>query len=185
MTEDFQALIDLEGQDLVLWVFSRYKNLIRKKAYFYNRASKGRIDVDDFVSDSYINLTYYMKFINIKKVNQDKFMFYIYVSYAISKTLKEHRKCNDCVSIEQNELQNVLVAPIEQVSLRDHVLQHLYEHLTSRQIKVLELKQSNPDITYRELGKKFGVCLQTIIRDVQLAKETYNQLFGTNFKIGR
>lgn len=185
MTDDFKALCDLRDQSLVLWVFSKYKNLILKKAYFYSRVSKGQIDVDDFVSDVYLNLTYYLNFINIDKVKEDSFMFYVYVTYAVSKTLKQHRRLNAPVSIEQNNLENELVA-VEQINLSaDYLSNQLFKHLTKRQVEVIKIKQANPSITYRELGTMFGVRLQTIVRDVQLAKKTYNDLFGTNFQIGR
>jgi DNA-directed RNA polymerase specialized sigma24 family protein len=62
---------------------------------------------------------------------------------------------------------------------------HLYKNLSSRQVQILELRQKHPELTYAEIGKRFGVRGPTIVRDVQLAKETYNKLFGTNFQIGR
>lgn len=185
MTEDFQALRDFSGQKLVLWVYSKYKLLIKKKAYFYSKVSRGQVDADDFMSDVYLNITYYLKFVDIQKTNEEKFMFYIYVGYAISRTLKQYRKACDCISIEQNELENYLVAPTEQNCLCEQSLTQFYSHLTDRQVKVLKLRQIYPDITYKELGERFGVCLQTIVRDVQLAKKTYNNLFGANLQIGR
>ena len=185
MTEDYQALQDFSGQKLILWVFTKYKNLIRKKAYLYSRVARGRIDVDDFMSDVYLNLVYYIKFIDIAKTNSEKFMFYIYVTYAISRTLKQYKEDCVCVSIEQNDLDNYLVASEEQFCFCECNLDQFYKCLSKRQVEVLRLRQNRPNITYKELGALFGVRLQTIVRDVQLAKEKYNNMFGTHFQIGR
>jgi len=185
MTEDYRALQDFSGQKLILWVFTKYKNLIRKKASLYSRVSRGRIDADDFMSDVYLNLVYYIKFIDIAKTNSEKFMFYIYVTYAISRTLKQYREDCVCVSIEQNDLDNYLTTSEEQLCLCEYNLDQFYKCLSKRQVEVLRLRQNRPNITYRELGERFGVCLQTIVRDVQLAKEKYNNMFGTHFQIGR
>lgn len=184
MTEDFKALCSLSGQDLVLWAFSRYKNLIYKKAIYYSRVSKGRIGKEDFASDVYMNLTYYLSFLKKQKAKEDKFMFYIYVTYAISKTLKQNRSPLECVSIEQNDLQDFIETRDDTCACEINI-NRFYEKLTPRQVAVLKLKQKNQSITYKELGKRFNVCLQTIVRDTQLAKQTYNEMYGTHFAIGR
>ena len=48
MTIDYQALTSLPSEKLPEWVFRQYEGKIRKKAFFYERVSKGRIDSSDF-----------------------------------------------------------------------------------------------------------------------------------------
>jgi len=186
MTIDYQVLTSLPSEKLPEWVFRQYEGKIRKKAFFYERVSKGRIDSSDFISETYLNLLHFLRYIRIEKANPDKFMFYIYVTYAISKTFKKMYKeiqtsVLDSVSLEKEHSS----FSAEEDFFHTYTKKHLYKNLSSRQVQILELRQKHPELTYAEIGKRFGVRGPTIVRDVQLAKETYNKLFGTNFQIGR
>lgn len=186
MTTDYQALRDLPPEKRVEWVFKQYEGKIRKKAFFYERVSKGRIDSSDFISETYLNLAHFLKYVNIDKANPEKFMFYLYVTYAISKTFKKAYKETQKETTDSSALEKAISSfSIEDDFIQSYTKNYLYENLTDRQIQILELRQNNPGLTYKEIGLKFGVRGPTIVRDVQLAKKTYNRLFGTNFQIGR
>jgi len=69
MTIDYQVLTSLPSEKLPEWVFRQYEGKIRKKAFFYERVSKGRIDSSDFISETYLNLLHFLKYIRIEKAN--------------------------------------------------------------------------------------------------------------------
>lgn len=80
----------------VNFVFEKYKPLIYKKASLYSRCSKGRIDRDDFVSDVYEKLYYFVSKIDKSKIKDiEKFSYYTSVRYAIFSVYKKERKIID------------------------------------------------------------------------------------------
>ena len=79
--------------ELVTAAFTLYENFIYSKAIYYSKVSYSRIDSDDFVSDVYVELFYFLGRIKISKIkDKEKFSFYIYMQYAVSRVYKKCRK---------------------------------------------------------------------------------------------
>lgn len=72
--------------------YNKYMNLINKKAKIYERNSRGKIQSEDFCSDVYIELHNMVRSLKEYKMQPDKFMFYAYIKYAISKVYNKNMK---------------------------------------------------------------------------------------------
>jgi RNA polymerase sigma factor (sigma-70 family) len=177
-TKDYEIYLSNRDckEKLVFAIYSIYKPLIEKlsRRYYYN--SGGRIEADDFQSEVYLKLYYFVNYIKSEKINPDTFMFYIYVMYAISSVLKSYKKVHnsELLLLSTEEGENQFASP-ENESLLRVDLDKFYSRLTSRQKEVLKQKQLGK--TTEEIGSILNTKSKTVNRDIRRAKEIAHLYF--------
>ncbi len=178
MTKDYEIYEKNIGckEKLVFEIYTAYKPLIEKLSKRYSFNSGGRIEAEDFQSEVYLRLYYYVNYIKKEKINPETFMFYIYVKYAISSVLEKNKTVNnnELLLIDNEEAQNLYFAP-EIFTPFSLDLNKFYSKLTKRQLKVIKYRQRgiHENETRKILKISHGTYLGCINRAKELAKEFF------------
>lgn len=177
-----KALLDSVSDlnQLTLLVFNQYEGLIKKKAQFYSRVSKNKIEIDDFMSEVYLNLRTFIQYIKKDKVKSSTFSFYIYVKYAIIRTWKKFMKTisQESYSLDETDQDG---NPLRQLPCTKYNFNPLelnmdifLKSLTHRQRKILELV--NQGYIYKDIQKKLKTSYGIIpieVRKIRIIAQQY------------
>lgn len=161
---------------MVFAVYKKYQPLIQSKAKKYEFNSGGRIDQEDFASDVYVRLHYFLSYIKEEKIDPNTFMFYSYVKYAISSVFHKSKKVSstEFLLINDETHQNYYEAP-EFNSILSLNVEPFMNSLTSRQRKVLNYVRKGE--TYTSIQKKLKCSYGTIAGDIWRAKQLAKDYF--------
>ncbi len=173
-------ILELENlNQKVFMVFEKYKPLIIKKAYIYCRCSKNRMCVEDFISDVYEILYYFVGRIEKSKVkNLENFSYYRSVQYAILRIYKKIRKLvknEKLINIDDDNKPEFQFVAKEKVEDPLPDVNTFMKLLTVRQRRILNYKMEGK--TLNEIRTKLKCSYGTVHRDIYLAKQTYLKKF--------
>jgi DNA-directed RNA polymerase specialized sigma24 family protein len=176
---DLEILNENDLSKKVYMVFEKYKPLIMKKAYLYERCSKGRIQKEDFMSDVYEKLYYFVGKIEINKVkNLNKFSYYKSVYFAILRVYYKTRKIFDCEHLfDFDEDGNETVQLVSKFGFSEMApdISKFMDRLTDRQKYVVQKRMEGR--TFLEIRKELNLSHGSVVRDVYIAKQIYNEYF--------
>lgn len=176
---DLEILQNGSVSEKVYNVFEKYKPLIMKKASLYEKCSKGRISKEDFASDVYEKLYYFVGRLEINKVkNIDKFSYYKSVHFAILRVYYKTRTIFDCEKLfeldeDGNEKIQLLSRNVVCETAPD--ISKFMKRLSDRQKFVLEEKMKGK--TFQEIRMVLKCSHGTVVRDIYIAKQIYNEYF--------
>lgn len=174
----FESVEDLN--QLTLEVFNLYRGLILKKALFYSRVSRNRIEKEDFMSEVFLNLHKLLSYLKKDKIKSENFSFYLSVRYAIIRTWKKQMRVinQETISLDETDEEG---NPIRQIPCTKYCFNPLelnkkpfLNQLSPRQRKILELK--NQGLVYKDIQKKLGTSYGIIpieIRKIRLIAQDY------------
>ena len=174
---DLEILQNGTTSEKVYNVFNKYKPLIMKKASLYERCSKGRIQKEDFTSDVYEKLYYFVGRLEINKVKDlTKFSYYKSVYFAILRVYYKTRKIFDYerrfdVDEDGNE-KTQLVSKFSVSELAPDISKFM-DRLTDRQKYVLDRKMKGE--THTQIREKLSVSHGTIVHELIRIKKVYNE----------
>ena len=151
-----------------------------KKASLYERCSKGRIQNEDFVSDVYEVLYYFVGRMDIEKVKDlSKFSYYKSVQFAILRTLKKNRKILDKECLfqydEDGNEKTQLVSKLGFSELAPDISKFM-DRLTDRQKYILERKMKGE--THLQIRTKLKLSHGMITHEMVKVKNIYNEFFS-------
>lgn len=177
---DLEILQNGSISEKVYNVFEKYKPLIMKKASLYERCSKGRIQKEDFISDVYEVLYYFVGRMDIKKVkNVSNFSYYKSVQFAILRTLKKNRKIFDKECLfqydEDGNETTQLVSKLGFSELAPDISKFM-DRLTDRQKYILERKMKGE--THLQIRTKLKLSHGMITHEMVKVKNIYNEFFS-------
>ena len=171
--DDLEILNEENLSERVYMVFEKYKPYIYKKAINISKISKGFVDVEDFVSDTYEWLYYFIDRIKKEKTNEN-FSYYIHVKFAVLRVINKN------VKISKNErfLEDYedFACPEERESDFKYDLDKFVDTLPKRQ-KIVFVKKLNGE-TFETIEKFLNVSHGTAVRDNQLATKSFANYFG-------
>ena len=147
MTSDFEFLTThFENKPLIAHkAWELYKGFIYKKGLSH-LSRRDRADLDDFASDVYEKLVYFISLIKLEKINPENFCFYLFVNYACCNVLTAYSKRNRLPLIGLEDFENYEIA-----SSRDSYafcVAELKKKLTPRQLKILKWREEGKTITF-------------------------------------
>lgn len=173
MTRDYQ-LFSSRKNDLSLMVtevYELYKPYIMKKAYFYERCSKGQILAEDFMSDVYVKLFEFLGRITDEKIKDiEKFSFFVWVHYTSTRVFDKHMKLLKVESccLDDNENQYCSNYRVSE-TLCD--INKFFDQLTERQRKIVEDKKNG--IHETKTLKKLKISHGTYCSEIIKAKKIF------------
>lgn len=177
---DLEILQNGTTSEKIYNVFEKYKPLIMKKASLYERCSKGRIQKEDFISDVYEALYYFVGRITIDKVKDlSKFSYYKSVHFAISRIYWKQKKVFDCEHLfdldkDGNETTQ-LVSKLGFSEMAPDISKFM-DRLTDRQKIVLDKKMKGE--TYSQIREVINVSHGTIVHEMIRIKKVYDEFFS-------
>lgn len=177
---DLEILQNGTTSEKVYNVFEKYKPLIMKKASLYERCSKGRIQKEDFISDVYEVLYYFVGRIDIEKVKDlSKFSYYKSVHFAILRVFYKTKKVFDCEHLfdldEDGNEKTQLVSKLGFSEMAPDISKFM-DRLTDRQKYVVRKRMEGR--TFLEIRKELNLSHGSVVRDVYIAKQIYNEFFS-------
>ncbi len=179
MTKDYQIYQANKGNisDLVYQMYTQYKGLIDRSAKRYSFHSGGRIEKEDFISNTYERLYYFAKFIKEDKINPETFMFHLYVKNAMSSVLKKSKKVNtkELLLIDAEGAENLYQAPDTTESIYTLNKPSFYAALSTRQKFILSKVQGGAiynDIQ-KDLNCSYGIIPIEIRKMRKIAKDFF------------
>jgi hypothetical protein len=175
MIEDYETLEKIgDLAQLVTVVWTKYRPYIYKRAIQCEYVSKGRILREDFASDVYLKLFYFLGRIDIQKIKEkESFSFFIFVSQAATRVLdnsiKKDRKESVCLNCEKYE---------NSVEYRDEEnlffnLEEYLSQLTERQRTIVNdrMNRIHEKETLKKLKISHGTYCAEIIKSRNKLKE--------------
>lgn len=176
---DLEILQNGTISEKVYNVFTKYKPLIMKKASLYERCSKGRIQKEDFISDVYEALYYFVGRIDIEKVKDlSKFSYYKSVHFAILRVFYKTKKVFDYEHLfdldEDGNEKTQLVSKFGVSELAPDISKFM-KRLSERQKFVLNKRMKGK--TFQEIRTVLKCSHGTVVRDMYIAKQIYNEYF--------
>lgn len=171
---------------MALYVYNKYFPMISKKILFYKKMNP-KLNIDDFLSETYIEILHYINYIDIKKVNPATFSFWLYVNRAIYRVFynNTHDKNNKNLSLNilledtDKEMNNFEPAYEENSYIEIEyslVLAEFNSALTKRQKKILMLRRKG--YTIHQIKDILQVSYGTIQKDIVLAKRIFEDIFN-------
>jgi len=177
---DLEILQNGTTSEKVYNVFTKYKPLIIKKACLYEKCSKGRIQKEDFVSDVYEALYYFVECITINKVKDiSKFSYYKSVQFAISRIYWKQKKLLDCECLfEFDEDGNEKMQLISKLGFSEMApdISKFINRLTERQKIIFDKKMKGE--TYAQIRKTIKVSHGTVVHEIIRIKKVYEEFFS-------
>ena len=177
---DLEILQNGTVSEKVYNVYQNYKPLIMKKASLYEKCSKGRIQREDFISDVYEVLYYFVGRITIDKVKDlSKFSYYKSVHFAISRIYWKQKKIFDCeCRFDVDEDGNETTQLISKLGFSEMApdISKFMDRLTDRQKYVLDRKMKGE--THTQIREKLNVSHGTIVHELIRIKKVYNEFFS-------
>lgn len=174
MTRDYELFLRNKNNlsEMVTNVFNLYKPYILKKAFFYERCSKGQILAEDFVSDVYEKLFEFLGRITLEKIkDSEKFSFFIWVHYTSTRVFDKHMKLlkveSCCLDDEKNENQFCSIYGVSETSCD---INKFFDKLSERQRKIVEDKKNgiHETKTLQRLKISHGTYCSEIIKAKKL-----------------
>jgi len=186
---EYEVLFNLKNDrpKMALYVYNKYFPMISKKALFYKKMNS-KLDIEDFLSEVYMEILHYISYIDIKKINPDTFSFWLYVSRAIYRVFynESRNKNNQNISLDtkieyDNGEDEFSIEPAYQENSYVEieyslVLAEFNSALTERQKKILLLRKKG--YTIHQIKDSLSVSYGTVQRDIMLAKETFEKIFN-------
>lgn len=176
---DLEILQNGSVSEKVYNVFEKYKPLIMKKASLYERCSKGRISKEDFASDVYEKLYYFVGRLEINKVKDlTKFSYYKSVYFAILRVYYKTRTIFDCEKLfELDEDGNEKIQLVSKVFVSETApdISKFMKRLSERQKFVVNERMNGK--TFQEIRTVLNCSHGTVVRDIYIAKQIYNEYF--------
>lgn len=181
-----------DSQKLTYEFYKKYMPLIKSKSYRYEVNSKGKIDRDDFCSETYLEFHKMVLQLKEEKMNPERFMFHRYAIYAIGKALKKFVKIanveinyiEECdMKDESTRTQSSVFIDTLKFSCRDEtenilnkiVLKDLYKKMTPRQkVVVKNWKKGKTLMEIKDIvGCSYGTVNGEIYRTNKMIKEFF------------
>lgn len=171
-------ILEMENlSERVYNVFEKYKPLICKKANLYERASKGRIYREDFISNVYEELNYFVSKVDKEKITDiSKFSYFISVNYAIMRVFGREKKILDNeIRFPVNE-DGELTMQFEDKKIykRTFDVENLSKKLSERQAAILNYIVSYKQIT--EISEETQISVKTINREIRAIRKIQQQI---------
>ena len=177
---DLKILQNGSISEKVYNVFEKYKPLIMKKACLYERCSRGRIDKDDFISDVYEKLYYFVGRLKIEKVKDlNRFSYYKSVHFAILRVYYKARNVFDCeklFDLDEDGNEKIQLVSKNIVSETAPDISKFMNDLSERQRFVIRERMNGK--TFQEIRTVLNCSHGTVVRDVFIAKKVYNKHFS-------
>lgn len=177
---DLEILQNGTVSEKVYNVFNKYKPLIMKKASLYERCSKGRIQKEDFMSDVYEVLYYFVGRVVLEKVKDvNKFSYYMSVQYAILRILKKNRKVlNNERLFELDEDGNEKTQLVSKFSVSELApdISKFMDRLTDRQKYILKRKMNGD--THLQIRTSLKMSHGIITHEMVKIKKIYEEFFS-------
>jgi len=177
---DLEILQNGTTSEKVYNVFEKYKPLIMKKASLYEKCSNYRIQKEDFVSEVYEILYYFVGRVALEKVKDiNKFSYYKSVQFAILRALKKNRKIlnNECL-FELDEDGNEKTQLVSKFSVSELApdISKFMNRLTDRQKYILERKMNGD--THLQIRTSLKMSHGIITHEMCKVKKIYEEFFS-------
>jgi len=175
MTRDYELFLKDEKNlsKMVTDVYNLYKPYITKKAFFYERCSKGQILAEDFMSDVYVKLFEFLGRITKERIkDENKFSFFVWVHFASTRVFDKHMKLlkveSCCLDDEKNENQFCSNYKVSETLCE---INKFFEKLSERQRIIVEDKKNG--IHEIKTLKKLRISHGTYCSEIIKAKKIF------------